>query len=32
LGLDYEKLSFFYNGAEQRLTFVHGRVIKELLS
>jgi len=22
LGLDYEKLSFFYNGAEQRLTFV----------
>ncbi len=32
LGLDFEKLSFFYNGSEQRLTFVHGRVIKELLA
>ena len=32
LGLDYERLSFFYNGAEQRLTFVHGRVIKEVLA
>jgi hypothetical protein len=32
LGLDYDRLSFFYNGAEQRLTFVHGRVIKEVLA
>jgi uncharacterized protein (DUF1501 family) len=32
LGLDHERLSFFYNGAEQRLTFVHGRVIKEVLA
>ena len=32
LGLDHQRLSFFYNGAEQRLTFVHGRVIKELLA
>jgi hypothetical protein len=32
LGLDYEKLSFRYNGAEQRLTFVHGRVIQDLLA
>jgi uncharacterized protein DUF1501 len=32
LGLDYERLSFFYNGAEQRLTFVHGRVIREVLA
>jgi hypothetical protein len=32
LGLDYDRLSYFYNGAEQRLTFVHGRVIKEILA
>jgi hypothetical protein len=32
LGLDYDRLSFFYNGAEQRLTFVHGRVIREVLA
>ena len=32
LGLDHERLSFFYNGAEQRLTFVHGRVIKDVLA
>lgn len=32
LGLDYEKLSFRYNGAEQRLTFVNGRVIKDVLA
>jgi arylsulfatase A-like enzyme len=31
LGLDYEKLSFRFNGADQRLTFVHGRVIQEIL-
>ncbi len=31
LGLDHERLSFFHNGAEQRLTFVHGRVIEEVL-
>jgi len=32
LGLDYEKLSFRYNGAEQRLTFVNGRVIRDVLA
>ncbi len=32
LGLDYDKLTFRFNGADQRLTFVHGRVIKEILS
>lgn len=32
LGLDYEKLSFKFNGADQRLTFVNGRVIKEVLA
>ena len=32
LGLDHEKLAFHFNGAEQRLTFVHGRVIQEILA
>jgi arylsulfatase A-like enzyme len=32
LGLDHERLSFSHNGAEQRLTFVHGRVIQEVLA
>ncbi len=32
LGLDYNRLSFRFNGADQRLTFVHGRVIKEILA
>ncbi len=31
LGLDHQRLSYFHNGTEQRLTFVHGRVIKDLL-
>jgi uncharacterized protein (DUF1501 family) len=31
LGLDHHRLSYFHNGAEQRLTFVHGRVIDEVL-
>lgn len=32
LGLDHERLSFSHNGAEQRLTFVHGRVINDVLA
>lgn len=32
LGLDHERLSYFHNGTEQRLTFVHGRVIREVLA
>jgi hypothetical protein len=32
LGLDHERLSFFYNGAEQRLTFVQGHVVKGILA
>jgi hypothetical protein len=32
LGLDHQKLSYFHNGTEQRLTFVHGRVIEEVLA
>jgi hypothetical protein len=32
LGLDHQRLSFSHNGAEQRLTFVHGRVIQDVLA
>ena len=31
LGLDFERLSFRHNGNEQRLTDVHGYVIREIL-
>ncbi len=32
LGLDHERLSFYHNGIERRLTDVHGHVIKDVLS
>lgn len=32
LGLDHERLTFYHNGAERRLTDVHGHVIKEVLA
>lgn len=32
LGLDHERLSFYHNGIERRLTDVHGHVLKEVLS
>ena len=32
LGLDHERLSFYHNGIERRLTDVHGRVIEDVLS
>jgi len=32
LGLDHERLSFYHNGIERRLTDVHGRVIRDILS
>ncbi|MEP6670129.1 MAG: DUF1501 domain-containing protein [Chthoniobacter sp.] len=32
LGLDHEKLSFYHNGIQRRLTDVHGEVIDELLA
>ena len=32
LGLDHERLSFYHNGIERRLTDVHGHVIKELFA
>ena len=32
LGLDHERLSYYHNGIEQRLTDVHGHVIRDLLA
>lgn len=32
LGLDHERLTYYHNGIERRLTDVHGHVIKETLS
>jgi hypothetical protein len=32
LGIDHEKLTFYHNGANRRLTDVSGRVIREILA
>ena len=32
LGLDHERLSFYHNGVERRLTDVHGHVIRDVLA
>ena len=32
LGLDHERLSFYHNGIERRLTDVHGEVLTEILT
>ena len=32
LGLDHERLSFYHNGIERRLTDVHGHVIRGVLA
>lgn len=32
LGLDHERLSYYHNGIERRLTDVHGRAIQEILA
>jgi hypothetical protein len=32
LGLDHERLTFYHNGTERRLTDVHGHVLKPLLA
>ena len=32
VGLDHERLTFYHNGIQRRLTNVHGRVIREILS
>ncbi len=31
LGIDHERLTFYHNGIQRRLTDVHGRVIRELI-
>jgi hypothetical protein len=32
LGLDHERLSFYHNGIERRLTDVHGHVIRDVMA
>ncbi|MEO6739360.1 MAG: DUF1501 domain-containing protein [Chthoniobacteraceae bacterium] len=32
LGLDHERLSYYHNGLERRLTNVHGHVVKDVLA
>lgn len=32
MGLDHERLTFYHNGLERRLTNVHGHVIKDVIS
>jgi hypothetical protein len=32
LGLDHERLTFYHNGTERRLTDVHGEVIREIVA
>lgn len=32
LGLDHERLTFYHNGIQRRLTNVHGEVVRDLLS
>lgn len=32
LGLDHERLTYYHNGLERRLTDVHGHVIKQVLA
>ena len=32
LGIDHERLTYFYQGRDFRLTDVHGRVPRELLT
>jgi hypothetical protein len=32
LGLDHERLTYYHNGANRRLTDVHGHVIRSVLA
>ena len=32
MGLDHERLTFYHNGLERRLTNVHGQVIKAIIA
>jgi hypothetical protein len=31
LGIDHERLTFYHNGIQRRLTNVHGEVVRDLL-
>ena len=31
-GLDHERVTYYHNGANRRLTDVHGHVIREILA
>lgn len=32
LGIDHERLSYYHNGIQRRLTNVHGHVVREILT
>ena len=32
LGFDHERLSYYYNGFDRRLTDVHGGVVRDVLA
>jgi hypothetical protein len=32
MGLDHERLTYYHNGTERRLTDVHGHVLREILT
>ena len=32
LGIDHERLTFYHNGIQRRLTNVHGHVVKSILA
>jgi len=32
LGIDHERLTYYFNGTNRRLTDVHGHVIREILA
>ena len=32
LGLDHERLTYFHQGRDERLTDVYGRVVKEIIA
>jgi hypothetical protein len=32
LGLDHERLTYYHNGLERRLTDVHGEVVRGILA
>ncbi|TWU32227.1 hypothetical protein Poly41_57120 [Novipirellula artificiosorum] len=32
MGLDHERLTYYHNGLERRLTNVHGHVVRDVLA